>query len=127
MTFRSIHELAGSVLQRIGAPDHAPLEEQTDRALARGPGEYRVPRMLNSAEGTLRAMGIEVAGRLESADDVQPCCVKTVKEPSAVRSRPVLRALIGGKGLDSARRRARGCPAPALSKPLLRMIEGGHS
>lgn len=48
-----------------------------------------------------------------------------VKEPSPL-ARPVLRLVMGGRGMSTAQRRQRGRPAPAVLRPTLLVIVGGR-
>jgi hypothetical protein len=40
--------------------------------------------------------------------------------------RPVLRLVMGGRGMSTAHRRQLGVPAPAVLRPTLLVIEGGR-
>jgi hypothetical protein len=43
------------------------------------------------------------------------------------KGRPVLTLVMGGRGMSTATRRQLGVPAPAVLRPTLLVIEGGHA
>ena len=65
----------------------------------------------------------ESAGTEAPASDFGVVSVTRKPSPSP-KAWPVLRDLTGGRGMDSARSRNRGRPAPALSRPMLLVVGG---
>lgn len=106
---------------RAAAADTAPREFEGGSTL---PGDAIDPPIAQAIEGMASNEKL-VAGK--EGDPGRPVVgsVRVVNEPSPQAMRPVLRTIIGGKGLRSGNRPT-GFPSPALRNPLLSVIEGGR-
>jgi hypothetical protein len=101
MAFKSIGTLASDVLRK------AELRAARQATAARKEaGAVEAPASLTGEE-----MG-QTARRAADSDEAH--------------MRPVLRLVMGGRGMSTAHRRQLGVPAPAVLRPTLLVIEGGR-
>jgi hypothetical protein len=112
------HDGAHTMDESGGSPLTRDRDEPPMRSASEGVGSTRIG-MRKKARAETRASS-DRGGMRQTAR-------RTAADTDEAHMRPVLRLVMGGRGMSTAHRRQLGVPAPAVLRPTLLVIEGGHA